>query len=94
MMEVSIDKINTNITKLSEVFQKTNTSMDYIQKYESWTGKTSETIFNKYNELKNNYESVEYSLQTMNNFLIGVKDAYINFDEYIKTEIADSDLDM
>lgn len=94
IMQSSIDKIKTNITKIDEIFTKTNNDMDNVRNYENWTGKTSETIFAKYDELKSNYESIEYSLTTMNNFLDGVKDAYINFDEYINNSVSDSDLDM
>ena len=90
----NVNDINRRIEKINDLFSKTNVDFDEIKKYDNWTGRTSETVLGKYDQLKTNYDSVIYSLKTLANFMSGVADAYIRFDEYVYKMVSESDLEV
>ena len=88
------DDMNKRASKIEEIFTKANKDMSLVKDCSYWTGNTSDIVFEKYDELKQNYDAIIYSLKTLNNFIDGVKDAYIQFDQTIEKNVDDSDLSM
>ncbi len=94
IMQEVVDSIFKRINRMNEIFEKANRDVEIVQKHEYWTGKTSESVYRKYDELKNNYEPIIASMVTLNEFVNSVKDAYIEWDNYVTRQVTDSDLNM
>ncbi len=94
VLQASIDLVNKRINMINDVFNKTNFDMEEIQKNEYWTGRTSEVIFEKYDKLKSNYETVITSLHKLNDFMQYINNAYLDFDKRLNSSVEKSDLAM
>ena len=94
IMQEVVESIHKRTNKINEIFEKTSRDIEIVQKNEYWTGKTSESVYRKYDELKNNYEPIIASMITLNDFVNSVKDAYIEWENYVSRQVSDSDLNM
>ncbi len=93
-MDTIISDMNKRLSIIKEIFENTNKDMDWVKDHEYWTGRTSETVFEKYEGLRQSYDSIISSLNTLNGFIDEVKNSYIEFDETISKNVEKSDLSM
>jgi uncharacterized protein YukE len=93
-MQEVINSLYSRINRVSEIFTKANTDMDYVRTNGFWTGTTSDTVYEKYDQLKSNYDSIISSLTTLNDFVDNIKESYISWDNYMKQKAEELDIDI
>ncbi len=79
-----IKKAKDNIV---ELFNLENTNMERINNTEIFYGETSQELNLKYQELRQNYDGIEESLQNMIDFLQGVAISHRNLESSIINNI-------
>ena len=85
---------NSRIARINEIFENVNKDMRQAKGLKHWQGQTSDAVFEKYELLSNNYETIINSLQKLSKFVSSVASVYEDFDEKSSQFIANSDLDM
>ena len=93
-ISLSANNIATSTAKMMEVLNNINTDMTAAQNGQVWLGNTSDAVFRKYDELKENYEAISISMEHIINYLNGVSNAYVEWDAKMKELADNSDLDI
>ncbi len=64
-----IANMEKHYNNVNQIFQREDKNMERINQTEAWAGDTQEVVYNKYQELKENYNPILNSLQTYINFM-------------------------
>ena len=85
--EEIITRFEDNIKKIQEVFENENNNFEKIDSKETWTGLTQNSVVEKYNALKNNYDNIINSLNTYLTFMKKALKGYEDIDNKINLKI-------
>ena len=79
--------IENESNKIKEIFSKSNNNIEKINGTESWNGIAQEEFINKYNELRNSYESINQSLRSYITFMRNTVNSYNSFNQKAINEV-------
>ncbi len=67
--EQVINSLEKSYNKIKEIFQSQKKNAEEINATDTWTGATADAMYNKYQELAENFAPIEYSLELYIKFL-------------------------
>ena len=76
-----IDSLEGSKKRLTDAFLRQTNNVERINETDAWTGITARKMYEKYNELNNNYASIEYSLELFIKFLKKTLEDYTRIEE-------------
>lgn len=85
--EKEINSLQSSLSRIKDIFQKENVNMNKIDNTDIWSGKTQQSITEKYDELKENFPVIEESLENYIKFLRLTLENYKNTEIKINTNI-------
>lgn len=83
-----ISDIESNIKNIRDVFDDENNNFSEIEKGEIWDSSLQKSVVEKYNELKNNYDTI---IDTLNSYALFVKSVVEKYEEINKSIISKLD---
>ena len=82
-----ITNMELHLKNVETIFQNETNNMERINATEIWTGDTQEVIYNKYQELKENYNPIIESLGTYIKFMRQTIEDYKKLENKIGNDI-------
>lgn len=71
-----------------KIFEEENANIEKINNTEIWYGEADQKLYSKYQELRQNYEGIEESLEYIINFLESVAINHTNLEKVISNNIS------
>ena len=84
-----IEKIKENKKNIITLFNEENLDMEKINNVDVWYSETSQNVLSKYQELQQNYESIEDSLNNVITFLESTLESHKELEESTKNNITE-----
>lgn len=85
--EEVINSLEDSYNKIKDIFSKEKSNKEEINGTDTWTGSAQEAMYGKYEQLSENFEPIEYSLEVYIKFLRKTLEDYIRVEEEISNNI-------
>lgn len=82
-----IDSLEQSYNKLKDLFANQNKNKEHINGTETWTGATAQVMYDKYNQLSQNFGPIEYSLELYIKFLKKTLEDYTLMEQEVDKNI-------
>lgn len=92
--EKVIDVFKSTIIDIQDIFDRQNINMNKIDSTKVWTSSTQKEITVKYNELKEEYDDIIYSLNNYVTFMNSALDTYKSYENSLNNMIDSNDTNL
>lgn len=82
-----INSLEQSFEKIKELFDNQKKNKEQINGTDTWTGATAEVMYEKYSQLAQNFEPIEYSLELYIKFLKKTLEDYTLAEQAINKDI-------